>query len=395
MKEEKATDFKHEITGLEPQATYYVMVIGEDEVGITASSKQSSVGTMPEENKMAAVESGIEQTGSGNGTMMDYDFDEYEDYEPEFSEKTTEKYTSISPPVLNTTENSSSAMENSNKSLPIPSDENHMEISASDFQNTTALLYSTTTTKSMTASTRINTTVTVLSNATTISFTSNDNRENISTVTTKKSEVLMKTTVNYDLSKSSEKQDHTTAVRSDQDQVTRFTVVQTTTDMKKAKTTRTSHPTDDTRVHIVTNEVFTVTLKPNGRPNHWTPKLKGEETMTVTVNTGEALDLMCRVDGSPVPSITWLRNDIPIVSGESAVVTSYSGIPDSRLVVLKTDENSAGLFKCVAENYLGLAEQKFWVMLKEVPCAVVGSHSVVWTSSVTLLVLCVLSSVLV
>ena len=126
-----------------------------------------------------------------------------------------------------------------------------------------------------------------------------------------------------------------------------------------------------------------------------TPLLKGEESVTVSITTGEALDLVCNIDGSPAPSVTWLRNDVPVVSGHGAVVIGYNGIPDSRLIVLRTDDASAGLFKCVAENYLGLAEQRFWVMLTEAPCPVAGSRSVVWTSSATWLLLCVLSSALV
>lgn len=82
------------------------------------------------------------------------------------------------------------------------------------------------------------------------------------------------------------------------------------------------------------------------------PTIKGpSETSEVSVVLGFPTVLPCDVEGSPSPSITWLKDNQPIVS--SAQLTYTRGGQALRLGSAQGD--SAGLYTCRATNPAGTA----------------------------------------
>lgn len=82
------------------------------------------------------------------------------------------------------------------------------------------------------------------------------------------------------------------------------------------------------------------------------PIIKGpSETTEVSVVLGFPTVLSCDVDGSPTPSITWLKDNQPIVSSPQQTYTH--GGQALRLGSVQGD--STGLYTCRATNTAGTA----------------------------------------
>lgn len=82
------------------------------------------------------------------------------------------------------------------------------------------------------------------------------------------------------------------------------------------------------------------------------PIIKGpSETTEVSVVLGFPTVLPCDVDGSPTPSITWLKDNQPIVSSPQQTYTH--GGQALRLGSVQGD--STGLYTCRATNTAGTA----------------------------------------
>ena len=222
--------------------------------------------------------------GSGNGTMMDYDFDDYDEYEPDIADKTTEAFTNLTSHGLTTAESPSSKEEDNTTALLSPSTE-HVEKIPESPTSTESMKTpeSPTSTESMTTGVGINTTEKASDVAMYTKMTKSTDKEMMYTKPTT-SKGLIKATVGHDLSAGFEKQNYTTGVVRMNFSTTETTITTTaatattttaatTTTTTAAtttilKTTRAAPTTNNRQVHLATKEVFTVTLKPNGRPDH-------------------------------------------------------------------------------------------------------------------------------
>lgn len=86
------------------------------------------------------------------------------------------------------------------------------------------------------------------------------------------------------------------------------------------------------------------------------PSIKGpSETTEVSVVLGFSTQLPCDVEGSPTPSITWLKDNQPIVS--SPRLTYARGGQALRLGSAQGD--STGLYTCRATNPAGTAVKHY------------------------------------
>lgn len=86
------------------------------------------------------------------------------------------------------------------------------------------------------------------------------------------------------------------------------------------------------------------------------PTIKGpSETSEVSVVLGFPTVLPCDVEGSPTPSITWLKDNQPIVS--SPQLTYTRGGQALRLGSAQGD--STGLYTCRATNPAGSAIKQY------------------------------------
>lgn len=86
------------------------------------------------------------------------------------------------------------------------------------------------------------------------------------------------------------------------------------------------------------------------------PTIKGpSETSEVSVVLGFSTLLSCDVEGSPTPSITWLKDNQPIVS--SPQLTYTRGGQALRLGSAQGD--STGLYTCRATNPAGTAVKHY------------------------------------
>lgn len=86
------------------------------------------------------------------------------------------------------------------------------------------------------------------------------------------------------------------------------------------------------------------------------PTIKGpSETSEVSVVLGFSTQLPCDVEGSPTPSITWLKDNQPIVSGPRLTYTR--GGQALRLGSAQGD--STGLYTCRATNPAGTAVKHY------------------------------------
>ena len=225
--------------------------------------------------------------GSGNGTMMDYDFDDYDEYEPDVADKTTETFTNLTSHGLTTAESLSSNEEDNTTALLSPSNE-HVEKIPESPTSTESMKTpeSPTLTETMTTGVGINTTEKASDVAVSTKITKSTDKEMMYTKPTT-SKGLIKATVGHDLSAGFVKQNYTTAasgvvrmnfsttettITTTAATATTTTAATTTTTTAATttilKTTRAAPTSNNRQVHLVTKEVFTVTLKPNGRPDH-------------------------------------------------------------------------------------------------------------------------------
>ncbi len=86
------------------------------------------------------------------------------------------------------------------------------------------------------------------------------------------------------------------------------------------------------------------------------PTIKGpSETSEVSVVLGFPTVLPCDVEGSPTPSITWLKNNQPIVSSPQLTYTR-SG---QALRLGSAQGDSSGLYTCRATNPAGTAVKHY------------------------------------
>ncbi|XP_063100238.1 hemicentin-2 isoform X2 [Cavia porcellus] len=93
------------------------------------------------------------------------------------------------------------------------------------------------------------------------------------------------------------------------------------------------------------------------------PMFENPKTETVSQVAGRALVLTCDVSGVPAPTVTWLKDRMPVESSVVHGVVSRGG----RLQLSRLQPTQAGTYTCVAENAQAEARKDFVVAVLEAP----------------------------
>ncbi|XP_022101989.1 striated muscle-specific serine/threonine-protein kinase-like [Acanthaster planci] len=88
----------------------------------------------------------------------------------------------------------------------------------------------------------------------------------------------------------------------------------------------------------------------------------------VITTGGNDLQLTCNVKGHPLPTFTWLHNDKELVGGKRIQLTS-DGKGQGSLVIMRVEDEEAGMYKCIATNKQGSATSCAKVTIFEKPDA--------------------------
>ncbi|XP_073667498.1 hemicentin-1 isoform X2 [Paramisgurnus dabryanus] len=81
------------------------------------------------------------------------------------------------------------------------------------------------------------------------------------------------------------------------------------------------------------------------------------DTTDTTVILNNILELECHATGTPTPTITWLKDGVPVRQGEGVRIASNG----RRLVVSRAQLSDTAVFHCVATNDAGEQERQFKV----------------------------------
>ncbi|KAM5331532.1 hemicentin-2 [Glossophaga mutica] len=93
------------------------------------------------------------------------------------------------------------------------------------------------------------------------------------------------------------------------------------------------------------------------------PAFENPKTETVSQVAGSPLALTCDVTGIPAPTVTWLRDRMPVESSVVHGVVSRGG----RLQMSRLQPAQAGTYTCVAENAQAVARKDFVVAVLVAP----------------------------
>uniref|UniRef100_A0A2K6UV43 Hemicentin-2 n=1 Tax=Saimiri boliviensis boliviensis TaxID=39432 RepID=A0A2K6UV43_SAIBB len=119
------------------------------------------------------------------------------------------------------------------------------------------------------------------------------------------------------------------------------------------------------------------------------PTFENPKTEMVSQVAGSPLVLTCDVSGVPAPTVTWLKERMPVESSVVHGVVSRGG----RLQLSRLQPAQAGTYTCVAENAQAEARKDFVVAVLGRSAVVRGpgrgkAHTVTWTTGLTSLGLC-------
>ncbi|ROL43461.1 Hemicentin-1, partial [Anabarilius grahami] len=111
------------------------------------------------------------------------------------------------------------------------------------------------------------------------------------------------------------------------------------------------------------------------------------DTTDATVILNNILELDCYATGTPTPTITWLKDGVPVKQGEGVRITSNG----RRLVISRAQVSDTALFHCVATNEAGEQERGFKVSVHAIRSTGPAERSVVLHTSISLQ--CVVSGI--
>lgn len=83
-----------------------------------------------------------------------------------------------------------------------------------------------------------------------------------------------------------------------------------------------------------------------------------DKPRSVITREGDNLRLRCPANGFPKPSVEWIREDEKTISYGAWEMSSLSG---DTLNITKINRLHMGLWKCLADNGLGVANQTFQI----------------------------------
>ncbi|KAG9483372.1 hypothetical protein GDO78_009341 [Eleutherodactylus coqui] len=107
-----------------------------------------------------------------------------------------------------------------------------------------------------------------------------------------------------------------------------------------------------------------------------------EDREEYIVISNHPIELECYVTGTPIPTIRWLKNGIPIDTGGGVHIQSN----EQKLVILQSESSDSGLYECLAKNEAG-TNKKFFNVNVYVRPSIKPEHSpisVLMLKSITL-----------
>ncbi|XP_053576907.1 neural cell adhesion molecule L1-like protein [Bombina bombina] len=133
-----------------------------------------------------------------------------------------------------------------------------------------------------------------------------------------------------------------------------------------------SDSTQDYYCHVAFNSIRRIYQKmpmklivlPSESPRERAPKIltpHGKRS-SVTVLTGDLLELECIAEGLPTPTIAWMKGKEPFPE-ERAITENYGNI----IKIQNVSEADEGVYQCVAYNKLGSVYHDFHVHIEEPP----------------------------
>ena len=73
----------------------------------------------------------------------------------------------------------------------------------------------------------------------------------------------------------------------------------------------------------------------------------------ITINDGEEVILTCVVKGKPMPTVTWLCNDVGVDKNDDYIIKFDDSTGRCELIIVEGFTEDSGLFRCVATNEFG------------------------------------------
>uniref|UniRef100_A0A8C4R3X0 Ig-like domain-containing protein n=1 Tax=Eptatretus burgeri TaxID=7764 RepID=A0A8C4R3X0_EPTBU len=89
----------------------------------------------------------------------------------------------------------------------------------------------------------------------------------------------------------------------------------------------------------------------------------GSDSLNITVVEGNSVSLYCNVTGSPIPKLTWLKNDLPLPISSHLHPTSTRHI----MRIAHALAAYAATYTCVASNRAGVVQKKFHLLVQVRP----------------------------
>ncbi|KAJ0032742.1 hypothetical protein NQD34_002823 [Periophthalmus magnuspinnatus] len=101
------------------------------------------------------------------------------------------------------------------------------------------------------------------------------------------------------------------------------------------------------------------------------PSIDGPSEETFVETISNPVTFACDATGIPPPSLTWLKNGLPIENSESLEMHIFSG--GSKLQIARSQVSDSGTYTCVASNVEGKALKSYHLTI-QVPPSISGSE---------------------
>ncbi len=89
-------------------------------------------------------------------------------------------------------------------------------------------------------------------------------------------------------------------------------------------------------------------------------------TSDVNVMEGDKLDIVCRVDGSPTPTVVWFKDDMKIQSdGDNIRISTTEDDKSSIVFISLASPANNGVYTCMATNAAGSANRTIQIQVKK------------------------------
>ncbi|CAB3251608.1 unnamed protein product [Arctia plantaginis] len=92
------------------------------------------------------------------------------------------------------------------------------------------------------------------------------------------------------------------------------------------------------------------------------PSIKEDGIKIIETKDGDEVILPCKVDGSPTPTVRWLRNGTILHNSKNILTT-----PDFSLRISEITVSDTGYYMCKAENHLGFSNKSIEIFVFEKP----------------------------